>query len=88
MENTCYLALTAAGLLLTGCITEKTPVAISRGTFSEIRKEEHQTLPSNIKKLSLKDAQGIALANNPSFQKMHYAIEAANAQYKKSFTAY
>ena len=42
MKNTySFLAAAAAGLLLTGCITEKTPLAISRGTFSEIKKEEH-----------------------------------------------
>ena len=89
MKNTCcFLAAATAGLLLTGCLTEKTPLAISRGTFSEIKKEEHQTLPEGIKTLSLNDARQIALKNNPSFQSMRYAIEAANAQYKKAFTAY
>ena len=89
MKNTCcFLAAAAAGLLLTGCLTEKTPLAISRGTFSEIKQEEHQTLPAGIKTLTLAQAQQIALKNNPSFLSMRYAIEAANAQYMKAFTAY
>ena len=51
MKNTySFLAAAAAGLLLTGCITEKTPLAISRGTFSEIKKEEHQTLRKGSKR--------------------------------------
>lgn len=89
MKNTyCFLAAAAAGMLLTGCLTERTPLAISHGTYSEIKKEEHQTMPEGLKTLSLHDAQQIALKNNPSFQSMRFAIDAANAQYKKAITAY
>lgn len=81
-------ALTGLLLLSEGCISSKTPVAISRGTYTEIQKEEHQTLPKDIGMLTLDEAQNIAIQNNPSFKSAYYAIEAARAQYYKAFSYY
>ena len=79
-----------AGLIsaVSGCISTKPPVAVSKGTYSEIRKEEQQLLPKGIKMLTLDDAQNIAIQNNPSFKSAYFAIEAARAQYYKAFSYY
>ena len=81
-------ALTGLLLISEGCVSSKTPVAISRGTYTEILKEEHQTLPKDIGMLTLDEAQNIAIQNNPSFKSAYYAIEAARAQYYKAFSYY
>ena len=49
-------ALTGLLLISEGCVSSKTPVAISRGTYTEILKEEHQTLPKDIGMLTLSQA--------------------------------
>jgi len=79
-----------AGLLsmVGGCATTKTPIAISKGTYSEIKPEEQQLLPQGIKRLTLAEAQDIAIQNNPSFKSAYYAINAARAQYYKAFSYY
>ncbi len=93
MKNTYFrlfavIAMTGLTGIVSGCISEKPPVAISRGTYSEIQKEEHQVLSEQIKMLSLTQAQEIALQNNPTFKSAYYAIEAARSQYYKSFSYY
>ncbi len=81
-------AAALAGLVLTGCVTSKSPVAVSKGTYTEIAPQEQQMLPAGIKLLTLEEAQRIALQNNPSFKQAYYAIESARAQYLKAFSYY
>jgi len=86
-----FLTMAMAGavlLTLPACIASKPPVAVSRGTYSDIKPEEHQQLPSRIKMLSLEDAQHIAAQNSPTFKKAYYAISAAKAAYYSSYSGY
>ena len=92
-KHTCRLAaaITIAGCTIfsAGCaVTQQTPVAISRGTYTEIQPEEQQKLPAEIKRLSLAEAQRISLQNNPSFKSAYYAIQQAEAQYRKMWSYY
>ena len=92
-KHTCRLAaaITIAGCTIfsAGCaVTQQTPVAISRGTYTEIQPEEQQKLPAEIKRLSLAEAQRISLQNNPSFKSAYYVIQQAEAQYRKMWSYY
>ncbi len=80
--------LTGLTLMASGCVTSKTPVAVSKRTYTEISAKEQQSLPPEIKRLTLEDAQKIALQNNPTFKSAYYAIESARAQYYKAFSYY
>ncbi len=80
--------LTGLTLMASACVTSKTPVAVSKRTYTEISAKEQQTLPPELKRLTLADAQKIALQNNPSFKSTYYAIESARAQYYKAFSYY
>lgn len=81
-------AFTGLLFIADGCISTTPPVAISKSTYTEIKPEEQQTLPKDMKFLSLEEAQRIALENNPSFKSAYFAIEAARAQYYKAFSLY
>lgn len=89
MKRSLFAAAVFAGLIFTGgCMTAKPPVAVSRTTYSEIQKKEQQQLPPDTKRLTLAEAQDIAIQNNPSFKSAYFAIVSARSQYYKAFSYY
>ncbi|MBR2905276.1 MAG: TolC family protein, partial [Lentisphaeria bacterium] len=64
------------------------PAAITKSSFTDIPKEDHQRISVNDKYLTLKEAQNIAVRNNPSFRMKYYAVNAARAAYYASFATY
>ena len=89
-KNMLFSAAAACGLALslTACISSKPPAAISKNNYSTIQVDEHQTLPPDLKYLTLAEAQDIAVQNNPSFRQAYFAIVAARAQYYSAYTYY
>jgi len=89
-KNVLFSAAAVCGIAfsLTACISSKPPAAISKNSYSTIQADEHQTLPPDLKYLTLAEAQDIAVQNNPSFRQAYFAIVAARAQYYAAYTYY
>ena len=82
----------AAGAVLTlvnACSSYAPPPAvISRSSFTDIPKGEHQTLTVQGKYLTLEEAQNIAVRNNPNFRAQYHAVSAARSAYYGAFAPY
>lgn len=82
---------TAAVALLafSGCYNYKTPAAAVLGeSYSQRQKDAADDLLKDISTLSLRDAQRIAIKNNPSYIAAYHAMEAARLKYLQSLGAY
>lgn len=64
------------------------PSVISRSSFTDIPKGEHQGLEVEGKYLTLEEAQNTAVRNNPSFRAQYHAVSAARAAYYAAFAPY
>lgn len=64
------------------------PAVISRSSFTDIPKGEHQKLKVDGKYLTLEEAQNTAVRNNPSFRAQYHAVSAARAAYYAAFAPY
>ena len=86
-------SIVCSGLLavaLSGCQKAYTPPAgdFSSDTFSERVRTKADTILSDIKTLSLDDAQKIALLNNPDYISAYHSVTAAKMRYYQSFAGY
>lgn len=90
MKRKNLLFLPASALLtLAGCATyERPPVAVSQSNYTQLEEEEKQLFPKEITTLTLEEAQRIAIANNPGFRSILFAINSAKARYYQSFSSY
>ena len=90
MKSGAKSALFAAGLaLLCGCYNyPAAPKATYGDTFTQREKDKSDELFKGMKKLTLADAQKIALQNNPDYISASFAINAARAKYHQALGGY
>ena len=90
MRSKAGLPLLIAGLtLLCGCYNyPPAPKATYGDTFTQREKDKNDELFKGMKKLTLADAQRIALQNNPDYLSASFAINAAHAKYNQALGAY
>ncbi len=89
MRKVYFIGGCLAATLLSGCMTyDKPPIAVTKDSYTEVKKNEETLIPQNINELSLTQAQQIALANNPDFKSVRFAVDAARARYYQSYSSY
>ena len=78
------LAVAAAG-----CYSYKEPAAATFGdSYTQRKKDAAENLFNDITVLSLRDAQRIAIRNNPSYIAAFHSMEAARLKYLQAWGAY
>ena len=86
--KTTAAALLTAGLL-SGCLNyQRPPLAADKSSYTKLQKDEKQLLPTEIKTLTLQQAQALALKNNPDFLSIKFSIDSARARYYQQFSNY
>ena len=89
MKVNVSLSLLAGLVLLCGCYNyPPAPKATYGDTFTQREKDKNDELFKGMKKLSLADAQRIALLNNPDYLSAAFSINAAQAKYHQALGAY
>ena len=89
MKLNVSLSLLAGLVLLCGCYNyPPAPKATYGDTFTQREKDKNDELFKDMKKLSLADAQRIALQNNPDYLSAAFAINAAQAKYHQALGSY
>ena len=82
----------AAALLLvaaSGCYSYKQPAVATLGeSYSQRQKDSADDLLKDISTLSLRDAQRIAIKNNPTYIAAYHSMEAARLKYLQAWGAY
>ncbi|MBO5724436.1 MAG: TolC family protein, partial [Lentisphaeria bacterium] len=76
--------------VLSACTSyEAPPKAVTHSSFTDVPGEEklRMSIPDN-KILTLKDAQSLAVRNNPDFRTKYYAVVAGRAAYYAAFAPY
>ena len=89
MKRIFFIAFSSSIIALSGCMTyQKPPAAINSGAYTKIADADKNTLPATMGKMTLKDAQKIALENNPDFRSIRFSIDAARARYYQTYSGY
>ena len=89
MKLNVKLPLLAGLVLLCGCYNyPPAPKATYGDTFTQREKDKNDEIFKGMKKLSLADAQRIALQNNPDYISASFAINAAQAKYHQALGSY
>ncbi len=90
-KSPCFFSLAvAAALTLTGgCLNyPKPPLAVEQSSYTNLQENEKQLLPPELDILTLRQAQELALTNNPDFQSIKFSIDSARARYYQQFSNY
>lgn len=76
--------------ILSACTSyEAPPKAVTHSSFTNVPAAEQQRMPVPANKiLTLKDAQSLAVRNNPDFRTKYYAVVAGRAAYYAAFAPY
>jgi outer membrane protein TolC len=83
------IALPMTLLALSGCYNySPPPVPTEDDTFTQKSEDKRYQFPVTIKELKLKDAQDLAIRNNPDFETKYQSIIAARARYYQSLSNY
>ena len=87
-----WLRKGAAALMLvaiSGCYSYKEPAVATFGdSYSARQKDAADDILKDITVLSLRDAQKIAIKNNPTYIAAYHAVEAARMKYLQAWGAY
>lgn len=87
--KTVCLLLISSGALLNGCLNyQRPPLAVDQTSYTKLQDNEKKLLPADLKKLTLQQAQELALANNPDFLSIRFSIDSARARYYQQFSGY
>ena len=82
-------AAALALLAFAGCYSYKEPAAATMGeTYSQRQKDGADEIFKDITTLTLRDAQRIAIRNNPTYISAYHAVEAARLKYLQAWGAY
>ncbi|MCF6174419.1 MAG: TolC family protein [Victivallaceae bacterium] len=83
------IALPVTLLVLSGCYNySPPPVPTEDDTFTQKSEDKRYQFPEVIKVLKLKEAQDLAIRNNPDFETKYQSIIAARARYYQSLSNY
>ena len=76
--------------VLSACTSYEAPSkAVTHSSFTEVPAKEQLRMPVPANKiLTLKDAQSLAVRNNPDFRTKYYAVVAGRAAYYAAFAPY
>lgn len=90
MKKTFFaIALPVTLFVLSGCYHySPPPVPTEDDTFTQKIEDKRYLFPKVIKKLKLKEAQDLAIRNNPDFETKYQSIIAARARYYQSLSNY
>ncbi len=85
-----HIFLTSAAVVLfTGCYQfMPPPKAVEGDTFTNRKESKRYMLPPEIQVLSMKQAQRIAILNNPDYLTAIQSVNQAKAIYQRSFSSY
>lgn len=82
-------AFACALVALSGCYNyEKPAVATLSESYTERQKDNRDEIFKDIKLLTLREAQRIAIKNNPTYISAYHAMEAARLKYLQAWGAY
>ncbi len=82
-------ALMMLAVVFSGCYQfTAPPAAVDGDTFTKRKISKRYTLPPQIRVLSVRQAQRIAVLNNPDYMSAAQAVNQAKAEYQRSFHSY
>ena len=89
LRKTAVLTMAMTALSFSGCLNyERPPLAVDSTSYTTLQENEKKLLPPDLKSLSLEEAQALAIANNPDFRSVLFAIDSARARYYQQFSNY